>query len=86
MNLDEYLEEYYPSIVEEFARYSGLLPSIGDTIETLVSGYGGRSGVQRVVVEINNRDIVLGDPFDRDRERRYLCDKKEWWREIKVIG
>ncbi|MCR8641470.1 hypothetical protein NV379_02260 [Paenibacillus sp. N1-5-1-14] len=83
LELKDYLANYRPEIIEEYQRYVGDIPSAGDKVVSLVSGYGGSAGVTRIVFEVNDRDIVLQNPSDP--ERRFLCSKVNWWREVKLV-
>lgn len=85
--LNKYLEEYYPEILEEYHRYFSKenLPEIGVEVGALVSGYGGLGGERLKVVRHTDKYIELETLEEHYGNGIYLCDVKDWWREIKII-
>jgi len=84
---------------ESFIRRNEI-PKVCDEVLTLVAGYSGSAGVQRVVIgyeyfENNNwlmtdeysakcKFIVLVNPSEPTR--KCLCEVEKWWNQIYVLN
>jgi hypothetical protein len=82
MEFREYVEKYHKEVAEEYDRYinEDKHPKVGDTVVSLVYGYGGPWGVRLKVSGENNEyyELVSGG-------YHYLCMKSNWWKQIKVL-
>lgn len=83
LNFEMYVKKNYPKIVHEWYAYNNRenLPSCGDIVEVLVSGYGGDIGVRRFVEWIDGDNIVICD----SSQRKYHVPISTWYTRIKVI-
>ena len=83
MELNEYIKLKYPDIFEEYQRYLNRenLPKIGDTVKTLVRGFGGLGGQILKIVEYDDTYVTLinseGD--------KYITTIDTWYKKIEVI-
>jgi len=78
----EYVLKRYPEVAKEYRRYSfrEKLPSIGDKVRTLRSGFGGSAGQILVVKNIYDDYIHLSD-----NQYEYLSKIENWYLDIEVI-
>ncbi len=83
MDVENYLKEHRPEVMEEYNRFIGGYPELKTKIITLRSGYGGLAGVERIISGYSEKYIELKNSYNDDK---YLCDKDKWWKEIKIIG
>ena len=83
MRLNEYIKLEYPNIFEEYQRYLNRenLPKIGDTVKTLVRGFGGFGGQILKIVEYDDTYVTLinseGD--------KYITKIDTWYKKMEVI-
>lgn len=94
----KYIKENYPNLLNEYKRYlrKDIPLKIGSKVKTLRPGFGGNSGMIRIVkCYFNNEQqrnftkvgeyqcdmiIINGGGYD------YCLDMETWWKDVEIIS